>query len=46
MDDCDLQRRDLKHKGKNVVWSVAMDKCLIDALDVQAGNRNKIDKCA
>ncbi|XP_021826984.1 uncharacterized protein LOC110767652 [Prunus avium] len=47
MDHYDLhrQRRDLKHKGRNVVWSLAMDKCLIDALAVQARNGNKIDKC-
>lgn len=34
-----------KHRGKNVVWSIAMDKCLIEALAVQARNGNKIDKC-
>ncbi|GMP41006.1 hypothetical protein CsSME_00011259 [Camellia sinensis var. sinensis] len=39
------QRREMKHKGKNVVWSVAMDKCLIEALAIQARNGNKIDKC-
>ncbi|KAI5317148.1 hypothetical protein L3X38_036855 [Prunus dulcis] len=38
------QRRDLKHKGRNVVWSRPMDKCLIDALAVQARKSNKIDK--
>ncbi|XP_052192342.1 uncharacterized protein At2g29880 [Diospyros lotus] len=47
MDQNDLQgqRREMKHKGKNVVWSVAMDKCLIEALAIQARNGNKIDKC-
>ncbi|CAA7038373.1 unnamed protein product [Microthlaspi erraticum] len=35
----------MKHKGRNVVWSVGMDKCLIEALAVQAKNGNKIDKC-
>lgn len=39
------QRRDTKHKGRNVVWSIAMDKCLIEALAIQAKNGNKIDKC-
>ncbi|XP_022992668.1 uncharacterized protein LOC111488942 isoform X1 [Cucurbita maxima] len=39
------QRRDVKHKGRNVVWSVAMDKCLIEALAVQARNGNKIERC-
>lgn len=39
------QRRDMKHKGRNVVWSIAMDKCLIEALAVQAKSGNKIDKC-
>ncbi|XP_010540195.1 PREDICTED: uncharacterized protein LOC104814049 [Tarenaya hassleriana] len=39
------QRRQVKHKGRNVVWSIAMDKCLIEALAVQAKNGNKIDKC-
>ncbi|XP_030965060.1 uncharacterized protein At2g29880 [Quercus lobata] len=47
MEQYDLQgqRRDMKHKGRNVVWSIAMDKCLIEALAVQARNGNKIDKC-
>ncbi|KAF7836264.1 L10-interacting MYB domain-containing protein [Senna tora] len=47
MEHYDLQgqRRDVKHKGRNVVWSIAMDKCLIEALAVQARNGNKIDKC-
>lgn len=47
MEHYDLQgqRRDVKHKGRNVVWSIAMDKCLIEALAVQAKNGNKIDKC-
>ncbi|KAK9283191.1 hypothetical protein L1049_011427 [Liquidambar formosana] len=47
MDHNDLQghRREMKHKGRNVVWSVAMDKCLIEALVIQAKNGNKIDKC-
>ena len=47
MDHYDLhgQRRDMKHKGRNVVWSIAMDKCLIQALAIQARNGNKIDKC-
>ncbi|KAM1064246.1 hypothetical protein ACFX13_028957 [Malus domestica] len=50
MDHYDLhrQRRDLKHKGRNVgrnvVWSLAMDKCLIDCLAIQARHGNKIDK--
>ncbi|KAK8552695.1 hypothetical protein V6N12_041274 [Hibiscus sabdariffa] len=35
----------MKNKGRNVVWSIAMDKCLIEALAIQAKNRNKIDKC-
>ncbi|KAL6989763.1 hypothetical protein U1Q18_015514 [Sarracenia purpurea var. burkii] len=39
------QRREMKHKGKNVVWSIAMDKCLIEALAIQARNGNKIEKC-
>lgn len=39
------QRMERKHRGKNVVWSIAMDKCLIEALAVQARNGNKIDKC-
>lgn len=39
------QRREMKHKGRNVVWSIAMDKCLIEALAIQAKNGNKIDKC-
>ncbi|KAM7268751.1 hypothetical protein ACFE04_010917 [Oxalis oulophora] len=34
----------MKHKGRNVVWSIAMDKCLIEALAVQARSGNKIDK--
>ncbi|KAI4323601.1 hypothetical protein L6164_023194 [Bauhinia variegata] len=47
MEDYDMpgQRRDMKQKGRNVVWSIAMDKCLIEALAVQAKNGNKIDKC-
>ncbi|XP_050232817.1 uncharacterized protein At2g29880 [Mercurialis annua] len=47
MDQYDLQaqRRDMKHKGRNVVWSIAMDKCLIETLSIQARNGNKIDKC-
>ncbi|KAJ1428313.1 Myb/SANT-like domain [Sesbania bispinosa] len=47
MEHYDLlrQRRDMKNKGRNVVWSIAMDKCLIEALAVQAKNGNKIDKC-
>ncbi|KDP40586.1 hypothetical protein JCGZ_24585 [Jatropha curcas] len=47
MDHYDLQaqRREMKHKGRNVVWSIAMDKCLIEALAIQARNGNKIDKC-
>uniref|UniRef100_A0A5B7BPA8 Myb/SANT-like domain-containing protein n=1 Tax=Davidia involucrata TaxID=16924 RepID=A0A5B7BPA8_DAVIN len=47
MDQNDFRgrRREMKHKGKNVVWSVAMDKCLIEALAIQARNGNKIDKC-
>ncbi|CAK9140094.1 unnamed protein product [Ilex paraguariensis] len=47
MDQYDLQsqRKEMKHKGKNVVWSQAMDKCLIEALAIQARNGNKIDKC-
>lgn len=47
MEHYDLhgQRRDMKHKGRNVVWSIAMDKCLIEALAIQAKNGNKIDKC-
>ncbi|XP_010429824.1 PREDICTED: uncharacterized protein LOC104714231 [Camelina sativa] len=40
-----VQRRQMKHKGRNVVWSVGMDKCLIEALAVQAKNGNKVDKC-
>ncbi|ESQ37918.1 hypothetical protein EUTSA_v10028829mg [Eutrema salsugineum] len=40
-----VQRREMKHKGRNVVWSVGMDKCLIEALAVQAKNGNKVDKC-
>ncbi|CAD5326920.1 unnamed protein product [Arabidopsis thaliana] len=35
----------MKHKGRNVIWSVGMDKCLIEALAVQAKNGNKVDKC-
>ncbi|CAB4308296.1 unnamed protein product [Prunus armeniaca] len=45
MDHYVLHRRDLKYKGRNVVWSLAMDKCLIDALLVQARKGNKINKC-
>lgn len=40
-----VQRREMKHRGRNVVWSVGMDKCLIEALAVQAKNGNKLDKC-
>ncbi|CAN7123876.1 unnamed protein product [Brassica rapa subsp. narinosa] len=40
-----IQRREMKHKGRNVVWSVGMDKCLIEALAFQAQNGNKVDKC-
>ncbi|KAG7557862.1 Myb/SANT-like domain [Arabidopsis suecica] len=40
-----VQRKEMKHKGRNVVWSVGMDKCLIEALAVQAKNGNKVDKC-
>lgn len=40
-----VQRREMKHKGRNVVWSVGMDKCLIEALAFQANNGNKVDKC-
>ncbi|GKU91415.1 hypothetical protein SLEP1_g5295 [Rubroshorea leprosula] len=43
--DPQAQRREMKHKGRNVVWSIAMDKCLIEALAIQAKNGNKIDKC-
>ncbi|XP_027342554.1 L10-interacting MYB domain-containing protein [Abrus precatorius] len=43
--DMQRQRRDTKNKGRNVVWSIAMDKCLIEALAVQAKSGNKIDKC-
>lgn len=43
--DLQRQRRDMKNKGRNVVWSIAMDKCLIEALAVQAKSGNKIDKC-
>lgn len=35
----------MKNKGRNVVWSIAMDKCLIEALAAQAKRGNKIDKC-
>ncbi|KAJ8755737.1 hypothetical protein K2173_024281 [Erythroxylum novogranatense] len=47
MDHYDLraQRREMKHKGRNVVWSIVMDKCLIETLAIQARNGNKIDKC-
>ncbi|KAG4180861.1 hypothetical protein ERO13_A10G191100v2 [Gossypium hirsutum] len=48
MEHYDMQaprRGEMKHKGRNVVWSVAMDKCLIEALAIQAKNGNKIDKC-
>lgn len=47
MDQYDLHggRKETKHKGKNVVWSATMDKCLIEALAIQARNGNKIDKC-
>jgi len=38
-------RRDMRNKGRNVVWSIAMDKCLIEALAAQAKGGNKIDKC-
>ncbi|VVB07018.1 unnamed protein product [Arabis nemorensis] len=40
-----VQRREMKHKGRNVVWSIGMDKCLIEALAIQAKSGNKIDKC-
>ncbi|CBI40648.3 unnamed protein product, partial [Vitis vinifera] len=43
--DFQAQKREMKHKGRNVVWSMAMDKCLIEALVIQAKNGNKIDKC-
>lgn len=43
--DLDSGGRKTKHKGKNVVWSPAMDKCLIEALSIQARNGNKVDKC-
>ncbi|GLT74546.1 hypothetical protein SLA2020_463340 [Shorea laevis] len=43
--DLQAQRREMKHKGRNVVWSIAMDKCLIEALAIQAKSGNKIDKC-
>uniref|UniRef100_A0A0R0K7T6 Myb/SANT-like domain-containing protein n=1 Tax=Glycine max TaxID=3847 RepID=A0A0R0K7T6_SOYBN len=43
--DLQRQRRDMKKKGRNVVWSIAMDKCLIEALAAQARSGNKIDKC-
>lgn len=43
--DLQAQRREMKHKGRNVVWSIAMDKCLIESLAIQAKNGNKIDKC-
>lgn len=47
MEHCDLQgqRKDIKNKGRNVVWSIPMDKCLIEALVVQAKNGNRVDKC-
>ncbi|XP_075073824.1 uncharacterized protein LOC107824901 [Nicotiana tabacum] len=44
-DDVDSGRKKMKHRGKNVVWSPAMDKCLIEALAIQARNGNKVDKC-
>ncbi|CAN4111299.1 unnamed protein product [Withania somnifera] len=43
--DLDSGGRKTKHKGKNVVWSPAMDKCLIEALSIQARGGNKVDKC-
>ncbi|KAG5626373.1 hypothetical protein H5410_011591 [Solanum commersonii] len=43
--DLDSGARKTKHKGKNVVWSPVMDKCLIEALSIQARNGNKVDKC-
>ena len=43
--DLQRQRREMKNKGRNVVWSIAMDKCLIEALAAQAKRGNKIDKC-
>ncbi|KAK7401406.1 hypothetical protein VNO78_12849 [Psophocarpus tetragonolobus] len=43
--DLQRQRRDMKNRGRNVVWSIAMDKCLIEALAAQAKSGNKIDKC-
>ncbi|XP_044462786.1 uncharacterized protein At2g29880-like [Mangifera indica] len=47
MDQYDFQgqRKEMRHKGRNVLWSIAMDKCLIEALAVQARTGNKIDKC-
>lgn len=46
MEHYDYQpKKEMKHKGRNVVWSIAMDKCLIEALAVQARIGNKIDKC-
>lgn len=47
MEQYDLQgqKRDMRNKGRNVVWSIAMDKCLIEALVVQAKDGNRIDKC-
>ncbi|GAV62729.1 Myb_DNA-bind_3 domain-containing protein [Cephalotus follicularis] len=47
MEQYDLQghRREMKHKGRNVVWSIAMDKCLIETLAIQARSGNKIEKC-
>ncbi|KAE8709765.1 Ubiquitin-conjugating enzyme/RWD-like protein [Hibiscus syriacus] len=43
--DLQAQGREMKHKERNIVWSIAMDKCLIEALAIQARNGNKIDKC-
>ncbi|GAU18490.1 hypothetical protein TSUD_366730 [Trifolium subterraneum] len=47
MEHYDLQgqRRDMKNKGRNVVWSNTMDKCLIEALVIQAKSGNRIEKC-
>jgi len=43
--DLQRQRRDMKNKGRNIVWSIAMDKCLIEALEAQAKSGTKIHKC-
>ncbi|KAG6602234.1 hypothetical protein SDJN03_07467, partial [Cucurbita argyrosperma subsp. sororia] len=39
------KRRDVKHKGRNVVWSVAIDMCLIEVLAMQARNGNIMNRC-